>query len=46
MMWHYIHEREMHEVQDFISKNGMVMHKHDLKEGKVDLKAIQAFYEV
>lgn len=36
----------MHEVQDFIGKHGMIMHKHDLKESKVDLKAIQAFYDV
>lgn len=46
MVWHYIHQHELREINEYAAERGIQLHKHDLKEGKVDLEVVKDFYEV
>lgn len=46
MLWFYIHSCELEEVTRFLNDNPLQLHKNDLTLGKVDLKCVEAYFDV
>ena len=46
MLWFYIHSRELQEVNSFLSEHPLPLAKIDTALGKVDLKCVEAFYDL